>query len=368
MASSWSREANTTISNYFKTVEDATLRRRIVLAMLMDKGKILYNQHGTDLVWRVKYRQAPTVGLSDGMGFGSISQQDRWKTATLDWRAFGTSDAIGKMEQLKNDGPQAIVRVVKQMAQSLAYDMETSFAEQLYVDGNASGNESTLHGFNSFTSVSGGATAGFVGINNDTYAGLSTTLGNYGGSWSADSWPLAGTGDTTYDFWTPVVIDYSDTAWTASTKTWPNTCLEAMRAGIMAVQKNGAMLDLITLDLQMFRQFKDKVQAEEQINVTRGAGDSAPYRLGFKDVIFFDGTEVGWEYGVPVDSNGNGQGFGWSFDIVELLCMQDRMFVTAQDTKVDEQTYRVTVDFFGNLKFGNERGGIRNLLKLAKVT
>lgn len=368
MAITWAREANTTISNFFKNVENDTLRRRIVSAMLMDKGKILYNQHGLDLVWRARYLESPTVPLSEGTGFGSISQINRWKTLQLDWRAWGKADAISKLEQLKNDGPQAIVRVVRQMAEGLSADMDVAFAEQLYNDGNA--NTSGLHGFTSFTSVSGAATSGFVGVNNDTYAGLNTALGTYGGAWSADTWPYAGTGDTSYDFFTPVIVDYSDTAWSASTKTWPNTCEEALGFGIMAAAKNASSggLDLIVTDQQMFRQFKEKVRTKENLYVTRGASDSAPYRLGFKDTIFFDGVDIGWEYGVPVDASGNGQAFGWSFDIVELLCMQDRMFVTNQDTRLEDQMYRVTVDFYGNLKFGNERGGIRSLCAFRKIT
>lgn len=368
MALDWSRVGNTTISNYFRTVEDAVTRRRVLLAMLKEKGRIIFNASGQNMVWRIRYKEPPIQGLLNGETI-TIAQRDLWKTASLDYRGFVTSDAINKIEMLKNSGDEAIINVFKTMATTLGANMQRSFAEQLYIDGNATGNESLIHGINSFMSVSGAATAGYVGVNNDSYASLSTALGNYGGAWSADTWPYSGTGDSMYDFFTPTVVDYTDTAWIAATKTWPNTCLEALRFGIMAAQKNEspAGLGVIVLDQAMYRDFKNKLQSEENLFVQRGQTDSALYKLGFRDTVNYDGVDLTWEYGVPA-----GEGYGWAFELMELLSMQPKMFATkgpdASTYRMEDQSYRVTVDFVGNLKFGNEEGGIRNFVKFKSIT
>jgi hypothetical protein len=110
------------------------------------------------------------------------------------------------------------------MPRNLMADIEEAFGDELYVDGNASGNEGRIHGFESWLGNSGAATNGYVATPSDTYAGLSTTLGNYGGTWSTPprntNWP-DGKGDPEYDFWSPLLVDYTDTAWKAAPRPGP---------------------------------------------------------------------------------------------------------------------------------------------------
>lgn len=360
----WSRIVNTTIHKYIREVEVNILRNRKVLAMLQSKGRISFNHSGDLMDWKVRYKRAPMQGFTDSDTL-TFSRKDRWKTAQLEWRGYAATDSQTKLEQLKNKNTEAIVKVYSEIASNLMEDMEDQFGDELYVDGNASGNSRRIHGLESFFGNGGAAAAGYIASPSDTYAGLSTALGNYGGNWSTVSsnvnWP-SGTGDAHYDFWSPLIVDYTDTAWTPATKTWPNTCLEALRYGIIKGKKNKSkknMLDMILLDDELYRQFVGALATNERLLVQRAEKKEGLYSLGFTDVTNYDGVDISFEYGVPT-----GLGYGWSMANMELCSLQGQLFVpTGPDYEIASQSYRFSIDFFGNC-----RHNPRYFVKFANVT
>jgi hypothetical protein len=247
-------------------------------------------------------------------------------------------------------------------------DMDEALSTEIYIDGNASGNGARFHGIESFGSVSAASTKMPIGLPNDTYMGLSTTLGNYGGSWSttgtttsATDWP-SGTGDSHYDFWSPLVIDYSsavatsaaggDSGWAASTKTWPNTCKEALRFGVTHMsgrnRNRKGQLDTVFLTNEMYRQFKEKLESNERlVNTVGGGGKKNLWSLGFGDVTLFEGVEITSEYGVPANT-----GYGMSFGNIELKSCQAQLIVTeGPEYDMARAGYRLSVDVLGNMEF-----------------
>ena len=299
----------------------------------------------------------------------TFSRKDRYKTAQLEYRGYAVTDMMTKMEREKNKNTEAIIKRYSSLGGLLLEDLEEQFGNEFYKDGNAAGSKG-IHGIESFMGHGAGAAAGFVADPDDTYAGLTTGLGDYGGSWSTDSgnvnWP-SGTGDAHYDFWTPLIVDYTDTAWTPATDTWANTCLEALRYGIIKGKKNksrNGMLDMILLEGELYRGFLEKLQAEEQINVVRGqsmgSNKGRLYDLGFTDVTNFDGVDVTWEYGVP-----SNVGYGWCLAQMELCSLQSQLFVPGgPDWDAAQQAWRFTIDFMGNLRFAC----VRNFVKWQNVT
>jgi hypothetical protein len=347
----WSRIVNTTIHKYIREVEVNILRNRKLLALMQSRGRISFNHSGDLMDWKVRYKRAPMQGYADSDTL-TFARRDRWKTAQLEYRGYAATDSMTKLERLKNKNTEAIVKVYSEIASNLMEDMEDQFGDELYVDGNATGNGKRIHGIESFMGDSGAAAAGYVASPSDTYAGLLTNLGNYGGNWSLSGgnveWPT-GTGDAHYDFWSPLIVDYTDTAWAATTKTWPNTCREALRYGILKGRKNKSkkgMLDLIMLNDELFRQFEEKIEANERIVIQRGERQGL-YALGFTDTINYEGVDVTSEYGIPT-----GVGYGWSMDNVELCSLQGQMFVPeGPDMDIATQSYRFSIDFFGNARF-----------------
>lgn len=349
----WQRVLNTTIHEYIREEEENILRDRKFLAMLKDRGRITFNHAGDLMDWKVRHKRAPirVYRDSDTLTFSRIN---RWKTAQLDWRGYAATDSITKFEKLKNKGPEAIIKVFDQMTKNLMDDISEYFGDELYVNGYGTGNTGRIHGLESFFGTSGVRPSPYpVCAPNSTYAGLLCTLGQYGGTWTLDgssnvNWP-DGKGDPEYDFWSPLIIDYTNANWSAATKTWANTCGEALRYGIIKSHRNRSVkgqLDCILLERELFRQFEDFQDGKERLVIKRGDKEGGLYALGFSDAINYDGVDLATEFGVPSNT-----GYGLSIENCELRSLQDQMFVAElPDFDISTQSDRFSIDFFGNLR------------------
>ena len=347
----WERALRTTIADYVRGEEINVMRNRKWLALLMDRGRITFNHEGLKLHWKTRYREAPINGYGDGQTL-VFARQNRHKDAELDWRGYYAADSITKKERLMNRGKAAIVKVFSELPQILMQEMKNQFSTELYKDGNASGNELLIHGIESFMGDDGSvSTTQPITDASDTYAGLSTVLGNYGGTWTGN-WP-EGTGDAAYDFWSPLLIDYESAVaatsggWSSSTKTWPNTCTEAIAYAVLYGQKNRGMddqLDLICLEARLFREYKEANRGKERIQVNSA---SKLVKLGFNDVINQDGIDITTEYGVPATV-----GYGLNMDQMELMSLQPTLFVpTGPIYDEDTKSWKFDLDFLGNAQF-----------------
>lgn len=347
----WSRVVNTTIADYVKGEEVNILRNRKLLAYLKSKGRISFNHAGTSIVKRVRYKRAPMIGYTDGDTL-TFSRRDRWKTTELDWRGYSVTDAMTKKERLMNKSKEQIIDIYADVGKALMDDIDDQFGEEFYIDGNATGNTKRIHGIESFLGSSGIATNGYIGLPSDTYANLRTDLGYYGGTWAQSggntTWPT-GTGDAHYDFWSPLLVSYTNSSFAATSDTWANNCVEAMRFGIIKSKKNKTkkgMIDYITLEDELYRQYLAAIDSKQQIYVTPNKGGEGGnlVGLGFTDVTYFDGCEVTYEYGMP-----SGIGYGINCDQMELMSLQGQLFVV-EGPDYDSQTksWRTSIDFFGN--------------------
>src|SRR6185312_4889777 len=92
--------------------------------------------------------------------------------------------------------------------------------------------------------------ADIVVVPGDNYAGLTTGLGDYGGSWNG-AWPNSGDGDDAYDFNSPALINYTSTAFGGAGNVWSTNATAALRYIITALEKDSSkrgVLDVIFLD------------------------------------------------------------------------------------------------------------------------
>lgn len=347
----WSRLVNSTISKFIKGEEINILRNRKLLAMMKSKGRITFNWSGLDMVWRVRYRRGPMQGYADSETL-TFPRRDREKTATLPYRGYASTDSMTKLEKLKNKDNEAIVQLYGKIATDMMDDMGESFAEEFYVDGNAAGNGKRIHGIESYMG-SGGVTRAFVANPSDSYANLNTDLGSYGGNWTTSAiWP-SGRGDAHFDFWSPILVNYTapdvgGVGWQSPTKTWNETCIEALRFGIIKAQRSKSkkgMLDTIFLEGEMYRQFVGRLDERTRIQIQSNSSNSTLIKLGFTDVQNFDGVDVTWEFGIPP-----AVGYGFNFDEMELRSLQPQLFVPeGPDYDIASKSWRFSLDMFGNL-------------------
>ena len=376
MASSstdWARSIATTIQNFLREEEIASLRKFKVFAALEGSGNVRTNMSGRGFQWEIQYRNHTPSG-NNGETPRSFARQNLWKNAELDFRGAQATDAIYKKEMLENRSAQALVNVAGRMASRLITSMEQYLAREWVVDGDAAANALRFHGIESFMGYSGtvnvatglqrnsgvspGATSAPdpFGWPSDTYAGLSTVLGSHGGSQKSGIWPN-GEADPEYDFYSPVICNVTSTYFGGST--WAANCAKALREALHQTRRNDTkqdQIDMCLLNRRWYIDFLNTLDAKERVIVGRTDGLRS---YGFTDVFDFDGVEVSSENSVPADT-----GYGLAIGNMELLCMTDQLMVS-EGPFYDEltQQYRYVVSTLGNLKFKTPR----NFFKLAAI-
>lgn len=374
----FARSSATTLAHHIREVEEAFLRNYQIGALLEANGRVNYNNTGEGFDWPVQYR-IHTVEGNTGETQRNFVRRNLWKTAYQEFRGYQATDSMYYREFLSNRGPEGIVKVYDNFTERITTSMKQALGGEYYRDGAATGYETSWHGLESvfncaatrgstnstLTATTGGAArsanaADIVGYPQGTYAGLTTTLGNYGGESNAPSspadqanWPF-GLADPEYDFWTPLCINYTttNTALSSSTNTWAGQGLEAMRFGIITCQRNSSADGQITnimLDRGLYRQCLDALDDKEQINITSETGLRA---LGFKNVFTFDGVEVSWEVAVPAAT-----GYGFNYNQMELKSMDSTLLRSeGPEYDIHSQAFNAVVSTLSNLQFRNIRG------------
>lgn len=368
----WARAANTTLAKYMRDVEPDILRNFQMLALLESGGRISYNNSGRGFAWPVQFKLHRVEG-NTGETVRQFSRVNLWKWANLDFRGYQVTDAIYNRELLENRGQEGIIKIWDGFVDRLQQSLRQGLATEPYIDGNATGNETSWHGLESMFGLNGtlnystGAqqaanAADYVGYPSDTYAGISTQLGSYGGeNESGAVWPL-GVADPEYDFWTPLVVNAKSSRFSGSGHTFADQGDEAVRYANIHSQRNTMQNGQITnafLSRDFYLDFLNLIDSKERILVQRGT-ESTLVSLGFKNVVQFDGIDISWETAIP-----NSTAYGINLGNVELMSMDDSLFrPEGPEYDLRQQSYIAVVSTLSNLKFTSPR----NFWKIANLT
>jgi len=367
----FSRTAATTLANHIREVEESMLRNYQMGALLEAGGRVNYNNSGEGFDWPVQYRLHKVEG-NTGETQRNFARRNLWKTANLEFRGYQTTDSMYYREFRSNKGPEGVVKVFDNFVERLETSLTQGLGGEYYVDGSASGNEQSWHGLESMFVLNGtvNSTSGaqrsanaadIVGYPNDTYAALSTVLGNYGGeNESSQYWP-DGISDAEYDFWSPLVVNYTTTHadLPASTNTWAGQGDEAMRYAIINAQRNTSKNGQITnilLSRDLYMGLLNIIDTKERIQIS---SEQSLRALGFKNVLNFDGIEVSWEAAIA-----SGVGYGINYDNMELKSMDESLLRSeGPEYDIHSQSFNAVVSTLSNLKFSSPR----NFFKLAAL-
>lgn len=358
----WARPIATTLRHYVKGSEPTLVRKIKILAMLEQRGNIEKNYDGRELDWAVEYQRA-SVTANAGHTPLTYDPVDRFYRAVLDIpRGYVATDAMGKVEFLQNRGTPALIKYFSQMGTRIVDDIRRHLGGiALWKDGDASGNGEDLHGVLSFlrfdttetvnkdTGVVGAYSASDYVFNPDsTYAGLSMELGNYGGTWGAgwpEQSPTSGGVVDTFDFFSPIGVNYKSTSFGGSSATWKAQCLEAIRFLATALDKDGTdegRADMGLLDRRMFRELKDTISTKERIVIEQS---NMLKSLGYRDTIEVDGITWTGDFGCP-----SNKGVALNTNKLALHSCQSGL-VMIEGPKFHDQSreYRVQGDVLGNM-------------------
>lgn len=367
-STAWARTLNTVLAKHIKEVELEMLRNFKFGALMDSAGNVLMGQTGSGFKWPIQFKLHEISGTT-GETARNFTRVNLWQNAALQFRGYQVTDMMYYKELREASGPEAIVNVVDGFTDRLKESLKQKLATEFYIDGEAAGNTTSWHGFESMfgtngtVNVSTGAqrsanAADPVGYPSDTYATLSTELGNKGGeNESGVVWP-EGVADPEYDYYSPLIVCYNSTYFAGAANTWAGQCDEAIGFGLTHAQRNAVdnAIDTILINRKLMWEFKNRQRAKERITVT----DSLKLRsLGFKDTIEFDGCEIGPENAIP-----SGVGYGFNIQNCELRCLDEEMYrVQGPEYDIDNDAYKAVVSTLSNLKFSSPR----NFLKFMTI-
>lgn len=365
----FSRTAATTLAKHIREVEESMLRNYQMGALLEAAGRVNYNNSGEGFDWPVQFRLHKVEG-NTGETQRNFARRNLWKTANVEYRGYQATDSMYYREFRSNRGPEGVVKVFENFVDRLETSITQVLGTEYYIDGSASGNEQSWHGLESMFAVNGtvnistgaqraATAADKVGYASDTYGGLSTALGNAGGeNESGAIWP-DGIADSEYDYWTPLIVNYTSTAFSGASPTFALQGDEAMRYAIINAQRNTSKNGQITnifLARDLYTDLLNLIDDKERIQIS---SEHSLRALGFKNVLNFDGVEVSWESGVPT-----GVGYGINYDNMELKSMDDSLLRSeGPDYDIHSQSFNAVVSTLSNLKFSSPR----NFFKLAAL-
>jgi hypothetical protein len=356
MSSEWIGVIHATMPKYMKGASDLTKRKRLLMALLQKKGRYEYNLSGDECKWQVEFSQ-PQPAAYAGNGLVDFPQHDAHRQLSVDWRGYFLGESMSMKDKEMNKGNEALIKLFSGKQNKLMKAIRNNFCSELYKYGYESGRENCIHGIESFFGTGTTVAADRIGQPSDTYGGLSTALGNQGGSWTntlatspnaavATDWP-DGNGDSEYDYLAPKVVNYSSTNWGTGSTQWEDNCWRAISQLITWLTLTGdedGRPDICVLASNLFQGYKNHEEAIRRINVPhKGAND-----LGFGGVLNQDGVALQQDFDCPVNV-----GYMLNTSQITISSLMPDLFYTKGPDEDPRSGYATlwATGFFGNAKY-----------------
>lgn len=351
MSDDWVGVAVTTAPKYQKGASDLTMRGRLHMAMLKNRGRFEFGQDGLKLLWDVEYSQ-PQVESYGGTGTMAFEEHVAHKQYEMPWRGYKASDTMSVLDQLKNKGDSAIVKVFQTKMNRLTKSMRDKLGSEFFNTGDGSGRENSVHGVETFCGTGTTVAADLIAKPDDSYGGIDTDLG-VTGSWSAagtapnasvaTDWPF-GSGDSEYDYNTPKLINWSSTSWGTSSQTWESNCWRAISQGIAWMAVTGGTdgtPDYCPMAGNLFQGFKNFMETKQrELMPHKEATD-----LGFGNTLNLDGVAIRPEYDVAINT-----AYLFKMSKITWSCLHDEMLMIEPPVKDPKSGY---ASLFACFHFGN---------------
>ena len=117
MANEWIGVIHTTAPKYLSGAADNTIRKRLILSLLKQKGRIKFNENSYQCNWDVEFKEQPVEAYGDG-GTLNFSRHDLYRQLNVDWRGYKATDLMTEKERLMNDGALTLLVSVNEVFES----------------------------------------------------------------------------------------------------------------------------------------------------------------------------------------------------------------------------------------------------------
>lgn len=331
---------STTLFNYRDKMVDNIFKSSGFLALLRERGGIEYQNGGERIAQPLMYATNSTVKSYRGYDPLDTTPQDGMTTAFYPWCELGGTIAISRLEERKNSGESAILKLLEKKIQQAEMSMKEAVNTQLiqgtvsgatFVDGNSQKDMYPL--------------AYFLRKAKAT-APTTTSPGNIS--------------PATYSFWRHFVGDCS----TQSTTNADFNVTVSTRAGLKTYLyrmwnycsrgADGSGPDIILMDQVTFETYEMALDAQKQYVDTKIA------ELGFDNIKLKGGVCI-WDELVPDVGSGTaaityGTAFFLNTKFYKLVIDEQTDFITTPFVEPENQTAKVAkILFMGNSTVSNMR-------------
>lgn len=349
-------QANRPLYNTMLT--DLTLRERLLLALLRRKGRIVLNDSGPHMQWRVKMSLPTMETYTDGavIDFGNHNSK---LTLALDWRGYIVKDSMTIKQRFMNTGSAMLFNEFSEKQDNIQQAIREGFCGELFKDGEASGRTAHIHGLETFLGAGTVTATDRIALPSDTYGlgAQSTTLQDQGGVWSQTSglannaaagsdWP-DGNGTVEYDYLSPKLVNYSASTWGTGNTTFESNAWRVTSAMIDWLTHTGsqsARPDIILYPNDMYRSYKNHQEAKMRINVPHQQANN----LGFMDTLNHEGVMIHKDFDCPP-----GVGYAVNCDYMKVRSIAPQLFYMEGPDR-DPHTnwsYVFATGFWGNVEY-----------------
>jgi len=242
---------STTLQNYQPTLVDNIFKDLVLLNHLNSKGRVQVEEGGTSIVEPLMYAVNNTVGSYSGYDAIDLTPQDGITAAEYQWKQMAASIAISGIEESKNRGTEAIIKLLNAKIMQAEESLKSSLNTMLYSNGTGNGGKD----FNGLGNI--------VATVNNTVGGIDST---------SNTW------------WNP----YQDTS---------AAVLNQQDMGVVynQISKGSDVPDLILTNTNLFEKYESLLTANVRYQ------DVAKANAGFQNLMFKQ-TPVVFDLAIAVDA------------------------------------------------------------------
>ena len=130
---------STTLQNYQPTLVDNIFKDLVLLNHLNSRGRVQVEEGGTSIVEPLMYAVNNTVGSYSGYDAIDLTPQDGITAAEYQWKQMAASIAISGIEESKNRGTEAIIKLLNAKIMQAEESLKSSLNTMLYSNGAGNG-------------------------------------------------------------------------------------------------------------------------------------------------------------------------------------------------------------------------------------
>jgi len=123
---------STTLQNYQPTLVDNIFKDLVLLNHLNEKGRVRVEEGGTQIIEPLMYAVNDTVATYSGYDAIDLTPQEGISAAEYDWKQMAASIAISGIEEAKNRGTEAIIKLLNAKIMQAEMSLKTTLNEQLF--------------------------------------------------------------------------------------------------------------------------------------------------------------------------------------------------------------------------------------------